>query len=331
MAATRRSSCRGRSSSSDLLRVLRPLLLRQLEVPVGNLAPALSERGTTAMLAAAKIVVTLLKLRIGVFITASALAGLAISRGEPPDPAAIAALAVAVLTASGAVGAFNHYYERDSDRRMRRTATRPFASGQLAAGPLWPLTFARSSLPRSARTAAAGTLPALYVFWAPSPTGSSTRSGSSRAPGQHRDRRLAGSFAVLAGAAAVDPQPQWASSILAPCCSCGRRRISWSLAAAGRRLCRGEASPCCRWSRPSATGRGRSHLHRHASPACRWCHCGSAWAGSTAFRRGRRRLVRVEEAGCCTTPSRRAAMATFLASLVQLLLLVGIFATALAR
>src|SRR5690606_8284978 len=96
----------------------------------------------STMLAATKIVITLLKLRIGVAIAASALAGLAATSGEAATAGEIAALALAVLGASGAAGAFNHYYERESDRKMARTAGRPFASGQLKAGPIWPLTFA---------------------------------------------------------------------------------------------------------------------------------------------------------------------------------------------
>jgi protoheme IX farnesyltransferase len=287
------------------------------------------------MLAAAKIVVTLLKLRIGVFITASALAGLAISRGEPPDPAAIAALAVAVLTASGAVGAFNHYYERDRDRRMRRTATRPFASGQLAAGPLWPLTFGALLVAAVGLAwAAAGTLPALYVFlgavtyglvytvWLKPRTWSNIVIGG-----------LAGSFAVLAGAAAVDPQPQWASSILAVVLFLWTPPHFWSLAAAKADDYAAAGIPMLPvvaserdWTRAiliyTATLAGLSLVPLWFGMG--WVYGLFAAAGGGWFVWKSWLLYR--------TPSRRAAMATFLASLVQLLLLVGgIFATALMR
>ena len=94
------------------------------------------------MLAATKVVITLLKLRIGVAIAASAIAGLAVTRGQTVSAGEIVALALAVLGASGAAGAFNHYYERDSDCSMVRTRSRPFASGLLKPGPVWPLTFA---------------------------------------------------------------------------------------------------------------------------------------------------------------------------------------------
>ena len=93
------------------------------------------------MLAATKIVLTLLKLRIGVAIAASALAGLSVTSGEAASAGEIAALTLAVLGAAGAAGAFNHYYERDSDRTMARTCSRPFASGLLKPGAVWPVTF----------------------------------------------------------------------------------------------------------------------------------------------------------------------------------------------
>ena len=76
------------------------------------------------------------KLRIAVAIAASALAGVAVTQG--PFPAWRAALlALGVLGASAAAGAFNQYIERDIDARMARTRTRPFARGAFAARPEW--------------------------------------------------------------------------------------------------------------------------------------------------------------------------------------------------
>ena len=46
-----------------------------------------------------------------------------------------------MLGASGAAGAFNHYYERDLDRLMRRTRARPFASGAFKPSPWWLVGF----------------------------------------------------------------------------------------------------------------------------------------------------------------------------------------------
>lgn len=186
------------------------------------------------MLAAANIVITLLKLRIGVAIAASAVAGLAVTRGQAASAGEIAALTLAVLGASGAAGAFNHYYERESDRRMARTCSRPFASGRLKPGAVWPLTFA-SLLAASVflAWAASGAMSALYVFlgavtyslvytvWLKRRTAWNIVIGG-----------LAGSFAVLAGAAAVDPNPQWTPTILAVVLFLWTPPHFWSLAAA---------------------------------------------------------------------------------------------------
>lgn len=134
-----------------------------------------------------------------------------------------------MLGASGAAGAFNHYYERDSDRKMARTSSRPFASGLLKPGPVWPVTFA-SLLGASIMLAyaASGTVSALYVF-----LGAITYSVVYTVWLKRRTSwnivvgGLAGSFAVLAGAAAVDTTDRSGRrAFLPPCCSCGPRRIS---------------------------------------------------------------------------------------------------------
>ena len=186
------------------------------------------------MLAAAKIVITLLKLRIGVAIAASAIVGLAVTRGQAASAGEIAALALAVLGASGAAGAFNHYYERNSDRSMVRTRARPFASGLLKPGPVWPLTFA-SLLTASVLLAyaASGVMSALYVF-----LGAATYSLVYTVWLKRRTvwnivvGGLSGSFAVLAGAAAVDPSPQWTPVLLAIVLFLWTPPHFWSLAAA---------------------------------------------------------------------------------------------------
>ena len=84
---------------------------------------------------------SLLKLRIGVAIAGCALAGMAAAEGPANSVAQASALALAVLGASGAAGAFNHYYERDLDRKMRRTRSRPFASGAFQPTLWWPISF----------------------------------------------------------------------------------------------------------------------------------------------------------------------------------------------
>ena len=92
------------------------------------------------MLAAARITTTLLKLPIGFAIALSALAGMVAAEGAF-SPLRALVFALAVLGASGAAGAFNHYHERVEDRLMRRTRGRPFARGLLKPGAIWPVSF----------------------------------------------------------------------------------------------------------------------------------------------------------------------------------------------
>ncbi|MGE0524069.1 MAG: heme o synthase [Variibacter sp.] len=188
------------------------------------------------MLAALNLAVSLLKLRIGIAIAASAVAGAAAARGAPLPADRMLLLALAVLGASGAAGAFNHYYERDLDRHMARTQARPFASGVLRAWPIWPASFAiLAALSLALAYATGGALSAIYVFlggfvygvvytvWLKRRTAWNIVVGG-----------LAGSFAVLAGAAAVDPAPQVVPVVLAIVLFLWTPPHFWSLAAARR-------------------------------------------------------------------------------------------------
>jgi len=117
------------------------------------------------MLAAIRMTCSLLKLRIAVAIAASALAGMAAAKGPAISVAQASALALAVLGASGAAAAFNHYYERDLDREMRRTQSRPFASGAFQPSLWWPISFLALLVASLALAAAAnGLVSSLLVF-----------------------------------------------------------------------------------------------------------------------------------------------------------------------
>ncbi len=186
------------------------------------------------MLAAIRTTCTLLKLRIGLAIAASALAGVAVTSGPAPSFWQVSGLMLAVIGASGAAGAFNHYYERDLDRLMRRTRARPFASGLLSESAWWPLAFLillAASL--ALALAAAGTVASLFVFLGAFTYGIvytvwlKRRSTWNIVVGG-----LAGSFAVLAGAAAVDPAPQTVPVMLAVVLFLWTPPHFWSLAAA---------------------------------------------------------------------------------------------------
>jgi protoheme IX farnesyltransferase len=164
-----------------------------------------------------KLVMTLSKLRIGFAIMLCALAGIAVAPAPGPGVGATVVLALAVLLSSGCAGAFNHYVERDLDARMVRTRRRPFASGRLAPGWHWPALFAALLAVAVAGAAmATNGVAALHVFlgaftygvvytlWLKRRTVWNIVLGG-----------LAGSFAVLAGASAVDPVPGPAGLALA--------------------------------------------------------------------------------------------------------------------
>jgi protoheme IX farnesyltransferase len=186
------------------------------------------------MLAAINQIITLLKLRIGIAIAASALCGIAVTNGPSLQWWQAGALALAVIGASGAAGAFNHYYERDLDRLMLRTAGRPFASGTLRDSLWWPVGFlALLVASLSLAAASGGTTAAVYVFFGAFTYGFvytvwlKRRSVWNIVVGG-----LAGSFAVLAGAAAVDPSPQVVPVALAVVLFLWTPPHFWSLAAA---------------------------------------------------------------------------------------------------
>jgi protoheme IX farnesyltransferase len=181
-------------------------------------------------------VASLLKLRIGVAIAASAIAGMVASAGPAPSVAQATLFALAVLGGAGAAGAFNHYYERDIDIRMARTRNRPFAAGDLRANAWWLVSFGiLLSASLALALATGGAVAAIYVFlgaftygvvytvWMKRQTAWNIVVGG-----------LAGSFAVMAGAAAVDPAPQAIPFVLAVVMFLWTPPHFWSLAAARR-------------------------------------------------------------------------------------------------
>jgi heme o synthase len=168
---------------------------------------------TTALAAArrtpglARTVLGIFKLRIGVLITISALAGLAITPGPALGIVPGFVLALSVLVASASAGAFNQYVEADSDRLMARTRQRAFASGALPRSPLWLVligTLLAAAVgatwivvnPVAALFIFLGAFfyGAVYTLWLKRRTWANIVIGG-----------LSGSFAVLAGAAAVEP------------------------------------------------------------------------------------------------------------------------------
>jgi len=148
------------------------------------------------------------KLRIGVVITFTALAGLAVSSGPSLSLMQLVVLTLSVLVSSASAGAFNQYYEHDIDPLMGRTKKRPFATGEIKHGPIWLVVIGTLMvLSVGAAWVALNAWAALFVFlgaffyaivytvWLKRRTWLNIVFGG-----------LAGSWAVLAGATAADPQ-----------------------------------------------------------------------------------------------------------------------------
>ncbi|NQU60610.1 MAG: protoheme IX farnesyltransferase [Rhodospirillales bacterium] len=176
------------------------------------------------------------KIRIGMAIMMSALAGLAVTPGASLSTWEITILALAVLGSSAAAGAFNHVIERDLDAQMTRTRNRPFVTGHFKAGPAWYLGITGLlAISVGAAAYVLNGMVALYVFlgafvygvvytvWLKRKTVWNIVVGG-----------LSGSFAVLAGAAAVDPGLSVPAVILAVVLFLWTPPHFWSLAAALR-------------------------------------------------------------------------------------------------
>lgn len=266
-------------------------------------------------------ILNLFKLRIGLAIAFAAAAGLAVEAGSGPGAAASLLLVLAVLIASAAAGAFNQYVERDLDARMGRTRNRPFVTGALRHGPAWLwLIGAMLALSVLAAAVAANALAALYVFvgaftygvvytvWLKRRTWWNIVVGG-----------LAGSFAVLAGAAAVSPAPGPEALALAVILFLWTPPHFWSLAIA----CRDDYAAAGVPMLPVVVGDARAARAIFAGAALLvaasfvpaafglgWIYAGCAAAGGLAFLWRCRDLVR--------RPGRASARAAFLASLAQL-------------
>jgi heme o synthase len=196
-----------------------------------TLAPAMIQTGRRA-----REVLGLFKLRIGVFIMTTALVGFAVTPGPALSLVQVIVLALSVLLASASAGAFNQYAEYDTDRLMVRTRNRPFATGSLPRTPAW-LVLMAVMLAASVAAAwwALNFMSALYVFLGAFFYGVvytlwlKRRSWLNIVIGG-----LAGSFAVLAGAAAVNPAVGVHGWLLALALFLWTPPHFWSLAIAGQ-------------------------------------------------------------------------------------------------
>ncbi|MBI4968367.1 MAG: protoheme IX farnesyltransferase [Rhodospirillales bacterium] len=173
----------------------------------------------------------LLKLRIGVVIALTAVVGY-LAVAERVSAVQIVLLVLAMLMGSAASSVFNHYYDRDIDRKMHRTANRPMARDLLVhpTRVLW-MAAALLVLGLSLALFAFNSAVALHLFlgsffygivytvWLKRRTWLNIVIGGA-----------AGSFAVLAGAAAVNPQSWFLPMLLAIVLFLWTPSHFWSLA-----------------------------------------------------------------------------------------------------
>ena len=273
-----------------------------------------------------RLLSSVFKLRIGVAIMLSALAGLAVAPGPAPEVWKIALLAVVVLAASASAGAFNQLIERELDARMARTRNRPFVTGRFRAG--WPWLAGLAALllvPVAAAALAINVASALYVFlgafvygvvytvWLKRRTWFNIVVGG-----------LAGSFAVLAGAAAVDPGLATAPALLAVVLFLWTPPHFWSLAFAYRDDYAAAGVPMLPVVMGEAAAAWIILGHTVALVALSllpvafglgWIYLLGAASGGALFVVTSLRLV--------AKPGRKRAMANFFASLIQLCLLLA--------
>jgi heme o synthase len=282
--------------------------------------------GPRSALAQARLVLGLFKLRIGVMIMITALVGLAVTPGPGLGWAQTLVLALSVLGASASAGAFNQYFEADTDRLMARTRGRAFATGALPRSKGWLLVIgALLALSVGAAWWGLNAHAALHVFlgafvyavvytvWL------KRRSWTNIVVGG-----LAGSFAVLAGAAAVDPTLGPLPLLLAAVLFLWTPPHFWSLAIAGHADYAAAGVPML----PVVVGPQRAARIVYASTIALvavsllpgWFGAGPVYTagaliGGLVFLHKARALA--------LAPSRQTAMASFFASLLQLSLLLG--------
>ncbi|MBK7665506.1 MAG: protoheme IX farnesyltransferase [Sterolibacteriaceae bacterium] len=273
-----------------------------------------------------RLVLGLFKLRIGVMIMITALVGLIVTPGSAPGPAQVVALALSVLLASASAGAFNQYFEHETDRLMARTRTRAFVTGALPHKPVWlVLIAALLILSVGAAWLASNAVAALFVFLGAFFYGVvytvwlKRRSWTNIVIGG-----LAGSFAVLAGGAAVDPTLGPLPLLLALVLFLWTPPHFWSLAIANHADYAAAGVPML----PVVVGPERAARVVYASTAALLLasllpglfgagpiYLAGALLGGGYFLHKARALARA--------PSRKTAMASFFASLLQLSLLLG--------
>jgi len=272
-----------------------------------------------------RTVIGVFKLRIGFLIMLTALAGLAITPAPAPAAWKVLVMALTVLIAAASSGAFNQFIEAEGDRLMRRTRGRAFASGRLATSPAW-LALIVGLLVAAVSTAWVvlnGTA-ALFLFLGAFTYGVVYTVGLKRRTWFNIViGGLAGSFAVLTGAAAADPSPEVLPLLLALVLFLWTPPHFWSLAIANRDDYAAAGIPML----PVVVGTARAARIVHANTVALVAvsllpaffgagpmYLAGAVLGGAYFLRRTHALAR--------DPQRRTAMAAFFGSMVHLAVLI---------
>lgn len=278
------------------------------------------------MAATLKLIYDTAKVRLGFLIMACALTGVAVVPQHALSAWQILVLGVATLVASSAAGAFNQFYERDLDARMARTRVRPFVTGRFQANHAWlggiaaalVLALAAAALATNVTASffvflGAFTYGVVYTVWLKRRTWLNIVIGG-----------LAGSFAILAGAAAAGAATDPVPLILAVVLFLWTPPHFWALAYACREDYRRAGVPMLPVVVDERTSTLVILLHAVAMVALSilpywygmsWLYLGGAAAGGAYFLVTCVRLV--------AKPSIGRAWQAFAASIVQLGLLLS--------
>jgi protoheme IX farnesyltransferase len=162
-------------------------------------------------------IIDVFKLRIGALMALTAVAGYVVTPGIRLSSLQLLLLALVVLGASAAAGAFNQFAEHDLDAKMARTAKRAFVTGAATPDNRWLALIGALLLVSVALGGWAFNLAvAFHVFMGAFVYGVVyTLWLKRRTPLNIVIGGAAGSFAVLAGAAAADPGLGPESALLA--------------------------------------------------------------------------------------------------------------------
>ena len=271
-------------------------------------------------------ITNLLKLRIGFIMMLTALVAMLITPGPRPTVIEILVLAFAVLVSAGSAGAFNQYYEVELDRQSPRTSNRPFVTGYFHKSPMWLVIIGvllvvgvgSAAIILNAATAFYIFLGAffyaiVYTVWLKRRSWTNIVSGGA-----------SGSFAVLAGAAAVDPVMSPVPIMLALVLFFWTPSHFWSLAIAKHSDYAKSGIPML----PVVVGNRRTALVVMANTlllvgisilpifyGMNWIYLVGAISGGGYFIYANYLMIQ--------DPSPRVAMKSFLASLLQLILLLA--------